>query len=55
MRVEESLPRDTGNRPLVSVYLLTNQPHIHPDLSLGALTLYLLITSTLLQLISPLY
>src|SRR5882724_6893007 len=32
---------------LVSVYLLTNQPHIHPDLSLGALTLYLLITSTL--------
>jgi len=26
---------------------LTNQPHIHPDLSLGALTLYLLITSTL--------
>src|SRR5882724_9316877 len=32
---------------LVSVYLLTNQPHIHLDLSLGALTLYLLVTSTL--------
>src|SRR5882724_8325476 len=32
---------------LVSVYLLTNQPHIHPDLSLGTLTLYLFITSTL--------
>src|SRR5882724_9195186 len=32
---------------LVSIYLLTNQPHIHLDLSLGALTLYLLITSTL--------
>ena len=32
---------------LVSIYLLTNQPHIRPDLSLGTLTLYLLITSTL--------
>src|SRR5882724_6215093 len=32
---------------LVSVYLLTNQPRIHPDLSLGTLTLYLLVTSTL--------
>src|SRR5882724_8554932 len=32
---------------LVSIYLLTNQPHIHPDLSLGALNLYLLINSTL--------
>src|SRR5882724_4445120 len=32
---------------LVSIYLLTNQPHIHPDLSLGTLTLYLFITSTL--------
>src|SRR5882724_12272548 len=32
---------------LVSIYLLTNQPHIHPDLSLGTLTLYLLVTSTL--------
>src|SRR5882724_6695387 len=32
---------------LVSIYLLTNQPHIHLDLSLGALTLYLLATSTL--------
>src|SRR5882724_3954554 len=32
---------------LVSVYLLTNQPCIRPDLSLGTLTLYLLVTSTL--------
>ena len=32
---------------LVSVYLLTNQPHICPDLSLGVLIIYLLITSTL--------
>src|SRR5882724_6910589 len=32
---------------LVSIYLLTNQPHIHQDLSLGTLTLYLLVTSTL--------
>src|SRR5882724_2673808 len=32
---------------LVSIYLLTNQPRIRPDLSLGTLTLYLLITSTL--------
>src|SRR5882724_5829369 len=32
---------------LVSIYLLTNQPHICPDLSLGVLTLYLLITSIL--------
>src|SRR5882724_8312635 len=32
---------------LVSIYLLTNQPRIHLDLSLGALTLYLLVTSTL--------
>src|SRR5882724_2117925 len=32
---------------LVSIYLLTNQPRICPDLSLGTLTLYLLVTSTL--------
>ena len=32
---------------LVSVYLLTNQLHICPGLSLGVLALYLLTTSTL--------
>src|SRR5882724_8596701 len=34
-----------GNHP--GQHIPSNQPCIHPDLSLGALTLYLLITSTL--------
>jgi len=52
-RVEEVLTQGIAGSILVSVYLLTNQPHIHPDLSLGALALYLLITQPLPQLLSP--